>query len=130
MVCPRCIMVVREELQRLGAEVQHIELGYAEIKISSSHLQQIEPTLKDFGFELIHNKDKVLVEEIKVKIRDYLDNAQNPENSAPLSVFLSKSLGKNYGYLSHHFSKLELRTIEKYVIFTENGTSQRIAGLR
>jgi YesN/AraC family two-component response regulator len=110
-------MVVREELQRLGAEVLHIELGYAEIKGSSPlSIDQIEVALRKFGFTLIRDKDSVLVEEIKVKIIEYLNYLQNNKEAEPLSVYLSRSLGRNYGYISSHFSKLESRTIEKYLI--------------
>lgn len=117
MVCPRCIMVVREELQHIGSEILHIELGYAEISNSSPpDLKQIEEALKKFGFELIHDKEKALVEAIKVKITEYLDYLQNNKEAEPLSVYLTKSLGKNYVYLSNRFSKFESRTVEKYLV--------------
>ncbi|WPP51876.1 AraC family transcriptional regulator [Catalinimonas niigatensis] len=117
MVCLRCIVAVREALKRIGVEVQHVELGYAEIG-DSSHLDMhlIEETLKALGFELIHDKEKVLVEEIKVKIKEHLQYLDKTQATEPLSLFLSKSLGKNYGYLSNRFSKLESRTIEKYMV--------------
>ena len=31
MVCDRCIRVVREELERMGLDVRHVELGTAEV---------------------------------------------------------------------------------------------------
>lgn len=116
MVCPRCIIVIREELQRIGAEVLNIELGYAEITTFHLDNHHVEEALEKFGFELIHDREKVLIEEVKIKIIEYLHYLENNKDAKPLSIYLSKSLGKNYGYLSKHFSKFESRTIEKYLV--------------
>ena len=38
MVCPRCIKVVREELEKLGIEIKSIILGEVETKQSKDQL--------------------------------------------------------------------------------------------
>lgn len=117
MVCPRCIMVVRDELQRMGLEVLHVELGYAEVRFPTlPDIQQIEEVLKKFGFELIHDKEKVLVEEIKIQVSKYLSSLESRKDVGALSGFLSHHLGKNYTYLSKLFSRIEGRTIQQLLV--------------
>lgn len=117
MVCPRCIMVVRDELQRIGVEVVHVELGYAEVNLPILlDVQQIEEALKKFGFELLHDKEKVLVEEIKIQVIKYLYSLESRKDVDALSGFLSHHLGKNYTYLSKLFSRIEGRTIQQYLV--------------
>ena len=117
MVCPRCIMVVRDELQRLGLEVLNVELGYAEANFPVLlDTQKIEEALKKFGFELLHDKEEVLVEEIKILVIEYLYYLENTKKPVALSAFLSGRLGKNYTYLSKLFSKVEGRTIQTYLM--------------
>lgn len=117
MVCPRCIMVVRDELQRIGAEVLHVELGYAEVVFPVlPDMEQIEEAMNKFGFELLHDKEEVLIEETKIQVINYLHYLENNKKPNSLSVFLSGSLGKNYTYLSKLFSRIEGRTIQQFLV--------------
>ena len=117
MVCPRCIVAVRDELQRIGVEVLHVELGYAEVNLPTRpDMQQIEEALKKFGFELMHDKEKVLVEEIKIQVIKYLYSLESRKDVDALSGFLSHQLGRNYTYLSKLFSRMEGRTIQHFLV--------------
>lgn len=117
MVCPRCIMVVRDALERLGLEVLNVELGYAEVNLTGiSEMQKIEEALNKFGFELLHDKEEVLVERIKVMVIEYLHYLENNKEPDPLSTFVSSRLGKNYTYLSKLFSRIEGRTIQQLLV--------------
>lgn len=115
MVCPRCVLIVREQLLGLKAEVLHLELGLAQVSIPKElTMAQIEKALSSFGFELIADKEAVLVEKIKEQIDDYLHYLEKRKDVEPLSLFLSRNLGRNYGSLSGVFSAYEKNTIEKY----------------
>ena len=118
MVCPRCIKVVKDELEALGAEVLHIELGYANIKFRTSEItsQNISEVLVKHGFELLENENEVLLENIRINLINYLSYIENNENTEPLSLYLSRKIGKNYSFLSKHFSRNNHKTIEKYFI--------------
>lgn len=118
MVCPRCIKVVSDELQALGAEVLHVELGYAKIKFIASEVQinRISEILEKQGFELLEDENSVLLEKIRINLIAFLAHIENNKEPEPLSVFLSRKIGKNYSLLSKHFSKNSHKTIEKHFI--------------
>lgn len=117
MVCTRCIFVIENELKALGANVLSIELGHASITVPVSlSLPAIESRLEEFGFELLENRDDMLVEEIKIAINTYAQHQEESSNEVTLSEFLARELGKNYNYLSKLFSKHESQTVERHFI--------------
>ncbi len=118
MVCGRCIKVVREELERLGLDVTHIELG--EVIVGSKRsldLQKIRLVLEKNGFELIEDKHAKIIEQTKLVILKLVqrDHSENPMHFS-YSGHLSKELGYDYHYLSALFSSVENVTIEQYTI--------------
>jgi AraC-like DNA-binding protein len=117
MVCSRCKMVVKAELEKLGFHLIYIELG--EVKIiepaSNNEMKQIAEQLKIFGFELIDDKVSRTIEKIKTLIIDLVHNKNNEINTN-LSVYISKHLLQDYSTLSNLFSEVENTTIEKYFI--------------
>lgn len=117
MVCPRCVMVVRETLQKVGYEVHEVELGRAVVEsddsISSTELNE---KLNEYGFELIEGKNQQLVEQIKTLLIQYVEGLEEQEEAPKLSDYLSGKLNQNYSSLSSIFSESEDTTIEKYLI--------------
>jgi hypothetical protein len=67
MVCIRCKMVVKSELENLGLHYTSIELGEAEIDgdITPDQRQKLATALKETGLELMEDKKSILVERIK-----------------------------------------------------------------
>ena len=105
MVCPRCEIVVRQSLQELGVKLLQLELGHAEIKqVQTTKLKQIETKFNEFGLELLYDRDRKLVEQIKLVCREYLDNMENQLLITKLSAYITVNIGKNYSYLSKLFS--------------------------
>lgn len=117
MACQSCKIVVREELEKLGAHPQSVELGEAETKEKLTHEQQkkFSSGIRKAGLELIQNKEGILLEKIKKTILEHVYHSDEniPKN---FSKFLSEKLGYSYAYLTSFFSALEASTIEKYVI--------------
>lgn len=119
MVCPRCIKVVREELERLGLDVRNVVLG--EVSLSGSIDALPVPAIRDVlernGFELIEDKRAKIIEEIK---RAVLKLARNDHEKNPIRVkdseFIAREVGKEYHSLSTLFSSVENLTIERYLI--------------
>ena len=70
MVCIRCKMVVKSELEKLGLHFDTIELGEVEItdNISKEQLDNLSAALKLTGLELMEDNKKILVEKIKTII--------------------------------------------------------------
>lgn len=117
MVCSRCKMVVKSELEKLGLQLLAVDLGEVETieSISAQQKSEISEHLKGFGFELIDDKKSRLIDKIKTLIIE-LVHQQNAQLATNLSDYLSKHLAQEYSSLSNLFSEVEDTTIEKYFI--------------
>ena len=117
MVCPRCIMAVRNELDAMKLLVKSVELGEAVIDndLTTEELQHLEESLKKLGFEIIGDRKSRIIEQIKNEII-YLVHHSDEILKKNLSSWLSDKLHYDYTYLSNLFSEVEGTTIEKYYI--------------
>jgi AraC family transcriptional regulator len=118
MVCDRCVMVVRQQLQNLGFEVSEISLGTAGIRPEPTpdQLNSIASALKILGFEL-NDKDKDrLVERIKNIIISLVHHSDLSEQNLNIMPAIADRLHRDYAYLSRLFSDSEDITIERYII--------------
>lgn len=118
MVCPRCIRVVREDLEKLGMEVLDVTLGRVEANYDPEQIPDalIGETLEKAGFEILQDKEQKIIEQIKLQILRMLNNPGSKKLSMKNSKYLEEEIGVNYGYLSRLFSQQEGITIEKYLI--------------
>lgn len=117
MVCERCIMAVRHELQQLGLAYRHVQLGEIELADTpgQDRLNVLSNALSAIGFELLDDKKSRTVEKIKTTIVSLI-HCNNGEFNLKLSALLEEKLGLDYAYLSTLFSSVEGITIEKYAI--------------
>ncbi|RQP07654.1 MAG: AraC family transcriptional regulator [Chryseobacterium sp.] len=117
MVCNRCILVVRQELDKLGLEVKNIKLGEVILdrELSAKEENALGNALVPLGFEIIDDKKSRMIEQIKNIIIELVHHRDN-DNKANLSEILSNKLHHDYNYLSSLFSEVEGTTIEKYFI--------------
>jgi AraC-like DNA-binding protein len=117
MVCSRCKMVVKSELEKLGLYPISVELGEVEINsaIDDKEKEAIKITLASFGFELLESKKSIVIEKVKNAIVDLVYNKNN-ELNVNLSDYLSKLLLQEYSSISTFFSEVEGITIEQYFI--------------
>lgn len=117
MVCIRCKMVVKSELDKLGLHHTRIELGEAEIMedISAEQLHLLNLSLQKTGLELIDDNKSILVEKIKTIIIEMV-HYTDEQIKINLSDYLSEKLHHNYTYLSNLFSEVKGTTIEKYYL--------------
>jgi AraC family transcriptional regulator len=117
MVCNRCIIVVKQELQKLQIENCNVTLGEVEIHTApgEQQLAQLRENLAALGFELLDDSRQQLIEKIKNLIVTQVHYAEE-EPMHNFSEILSKALHKDYSYLSNLFSEVEGITIEKYII--------------
>ncbi|WP_370577854.1 AraC family transcriptional regulator [Mucilaginibacter sp. SP1R1] len=117
MVCNRCKMAVKTELEKAGIEPLGIELGEITLNTApeAAQLEQLEKALNSLGFEVIDNQKSRLIEQIKTQI---IKLVHYTEDATPLklSAILTDSLHHDYSYLSNLFSAVEGTTIEKYYI--------------
>jgi YesN/AraC family two-component response regulator len=117
MVCDRCIMVVQNELEKLGLDAKNIKLGEVILskEITSLEKENLSKTLEPLGFEVIDDKKGRIIEKIKNTIIDLVHHQDN-DVKINLSDVLSDKLHHDYNYLSNLFSEVEGTTIEKYFI--------------
>ncbi len=117
MVSLRCKMVVKEELKKLGLHYVIVDLGLIEIleKISPAQILQLKSNLKKSGFELLDDKNSVLIENIKnviIELIHYTDEVPKVN----YSDYLSEKIGYDYTYLSNVFSEVKGITIQQFII--------------
>jgi AraC family transcriptional regulator len=117
MVCDRCIMVVRQELENLHYNVSSVKLGEAEIEPDPDKegMKKIQSRFSEIGFSLLEDKKRILSEKIKALIIERI-NQENLPQEINMSDYLSDKLGLDYHYMSHVFSETEHTTIEKFLI--------------
>lgn len=117
MVCSRCKMVVKSELEKFGLNVITVDLGKVEILEHNieNQIEKLQQRFQLLGFDLLDNKVSKTVERIKNLIIDLVHN-QNTKLKINLSQYLSKDLLQDYNTISHHFSGVEGTTIEHYFI--------------
>ena len=118
MVCPRCIRVVKEDLENHGVKVNDVKLGFASISYNDEDISmnEISGILDKAGFELLQDKDQKIIEQVKIEIIHLLNQSENTKLNVNNSEYLAKKIGVNYGYLSRLFSNQVGITIEKYFI--------------
>lgn len=117
MVCIRCKMVVKNELEKLGLHYSLVELGEALIEEEASieQLTELNESLLKNGLEVLSDNRQILVEKIKTTIIE-LVHYKDDQIKVNLSNFLSEKLGYNYTYLANLFSELKGTTIERYYL--------------
>lgn len=117
MVCNRCILVVKNELERLGLHPETVSLGEVKFNthLTGDKLTEIENALVPLGFELIDDRRNILIERIKNIIINTVHH-NNEKLKINLSELISTELNYDYNYLSNIFSEVEGTTIEKYFI--------------
>ncbi|AEV96432.1 AraC family transcriptional regulator [Niastella koreensis] len=117
MVTHRCILVVRDALEKLGIRYSEVNLGEVSLKenISDTQLNQIKSSLLSLDLELLEDKKTILVQQIKTLIIDLIYHSDEPLVKN-LSVYLSLQLQYDYTYMSNLFSNQQGITIEKYYI--------------
>jgi len=119
MVCPRCIKVVREELEKLGIKIKSIILGEVEVEQPKDELplEKISKILSDNGFELIEDSKAKIIERIKNEIISAIQQYENVDlEKINFPNYLTEILNRDYHYLSSLFSKTEGITIEHFII--------------
>lgn len=117
MVCDRCKMVVKSELENIGVFPVSVALGEVELSedFKDNEKQDFVKKLQSHGFELLEDKTTITVERIKCLIVDLVHH-QDMELKTNLSNYLSEQLLQDYNTLSNLFSDVHGTTIEHYFI--------------
>jgi len=117
MVCIRCQMAVKAELEKLGIPYTNVKIGEASINgnIPPEQLEQLNTGLKKIGLLLMDDKKSILVEKIKSAIIELVHYSEE-QIKMNLSDYLSEKLNHDYTYLANLFSEVKGITIEKFYL--------------
>lgn len=117
MVCIRCQMALKAELDKVGLEYTSVSIGEADIigDIRPEQKEMLKFGLEKIGLLLLDNKKSILVEKITNAIYElvYYTIDQIKVN---LSDYLSDKLKYDYTYLSTLFSNEKGYNIEKFYL--------------
>ncbi len=119
MVSQRCKKVVKEELEKLGLQSQHvlIDLGIVEIQenITPQQREQLKEKLLISGLELLDDSKSILIEKvINVVIQMIHYSDEMPKTN--YSDYISKELDYDYTYLANIFSDVKGITLQQFII--------------
>ena len=117
MVCQRCILTVETILTNQDIPFSKVVLGEVDLvkDLSADQLKEIDKAFVKSGFELIETRVNKIIEDIKKRVLEYLQEGV-PDKKRRLSSFITSTLHYEYSYLSDLFSSIEGLTIEKYFI--------------
>ena len=117
MVCGRCMKAVEQVFQGIDVKPLYIHLGEVVLQepLSPEQLNTVGIQLKQLGFELLDDKRKKIIEQIKTLIIQNVHYNKEP-SAKNYSILISESLRHDYSYLSKLFSETEGITIEQFII--------------
>lgn len=115
MVCDRCIATVEHIFIGLKIPFKEISLGEVVLKnsITVNDKQHLQEELQQVGFELIAERNEVIINRIKsLIIKSIYEDAGFTNKN--LSELLTEDLPYDYSHLSSIFTKMEGRTIQAF----------------
>jgi AraC family transcriptional regulator len=118
MVCHRCLMIIRQQVESLGFTVKEVALGHVEIapEPDEEQLQCLTAALKVPGFELINKEADKTIEAIKNVVIELIHHTDLSKSHTSFSDLIAKRVGKDYAHLSRLFSNAKDTTIERFII--------------
>lgn len=119
MVCNRCIIVLSDELSKLGLDVSSISLGEVILKEGNKtpvDEQTLKVVLQKNGFDLLYDKTEQLISQIKLAVERGIKEQSETGDPVKFSKLISEELNRDYDSLSAIFSLTQGDTLEKYII--------------
>lgn len=118
MVCNRCKAVVNDRLQSLGFKPFLVELGEAHLpnEPTPEDIKRIDALLRKDGFELLDDKRRQLIEQIKIAVIEVTQNPELLPANKNLSRYLQEKLNLHYTYISNLFSETEGITVKQFYL--------------
>ena len=119
MVCNRCIMAVKQAMEKLELHLIKVSLGEVileEDNLSAGQTNKLDEALLTLGFDRIDDRKARLIEAIKNKVIQMVHHTDTIDRKFNWSSLLSDELHYEYNYLSNLFSSVEGITLEQYII--------------
>ncbi len=110
-------LLLKEKLEDNGFVVEKISPGVIVLgDVRNVDSQKLSVLLSKYGFDIIKDKELLLVEQIKQTVIELIHHMNNMNSVVRKSEYMVEKLGKSYGHLSRVFSRFEPITLEKYII--------------
>jgi AraC family transcriptional regulator len=118
MVCNRCMMTVKSELESLGYLSVDVSLGEVSFNNPATGYNQseLESRLSILGFSVLEDKKMKLIKDVKALLEEVCSGDFDFPENFRFSRFLAARLGKDYDTISDNFIAIEKKTIEQYLI--------------
>ena len=118
MVCNRCILVVRQELEKLGLTPLNVQLGEVDLneELAEEQINVLRSRLAAQGFQLLDDRKSKIIEKVKNVIIKTIHGTAYVDLKTNFSTLISEELHSDYNAISSLFSTTEGITIEQYVI--------------
>jgi YesN/AraC family two-component response regulator len=118
MVCDRCILSIKNELEKTGVQIADIYLGEATILhtegLPDFHL--LNEKLTALGFRFIEDKKEKIIRQVKELVKEVYSGDFDFPNHFRFSTFVESRIDKDYDTVSAFFTAAEKTTIEKYIV--------------
>ena len=108
--------MLKDKLESNGFNIVKIDAGSITVDDSGFDKTLFEKILIQYGFEIIADKEQILVTQIKQAVIELIHYMNNMNSVVRKSEYLVEKLNKSYSQLSRIFSKHEHITLEKYII--------------
>lgn len=115
MLCNCCQRLVALVFEKECLETVRIDQAMIELKNPKDYEKAVK-LLKANGFYEITDRERMLVEQIKMAIIELVHYANNSNSIIRNSDYLVEKLDIPYQQLSSLFTKFENQTLEKYII--------------
>ena len=121
MVCNRCVIVVKQELEKLKLLPALVSMGEVEFSkpVTDKQIQRLNERLNELGFELLDNQKQKQIEKIKNLLIKKVQSGEVEEHFS-ITNHLTKAINKDYSYTSRLFSEVEGITVEHFFILQKN----------
>ena len=118
MVCPRCISVVKQELDILQLEPVSVQLGEILFAgdLSKETIDKLRFNLASHGFEVLDDRKAMVIEKVKNTVVAIIHGSEGIAVKRNFSHLISSEIGIDYNYISSIFSSTEGITIEQFII--------------
>jgi AraC family transcriptional regulator len=117
MVCNRCVIVVKQELEKLKLLPALVSMGEVELSkpATDKQIKSLDERLNELGFELLDDQKQKQIGKTKNLLIKKVQSGV-VEGHFSITNFLSKGLNKDYSNISRLFSEVEGITIEQFFI--------------
>lgn len=120
MVCLRCLIVVKDEIERLDLAYDAVTMGIAILTdpVPAGKLNLLKSALLKSGLEIIETKKSILIEKIKAIVIETIHYSDTPP-SKNFTTHLAQTLHHDYKYVAGLFAASQGITLQQYILINK-----------